>query len=124
MVNADTPRLPPSLLGRVPPHPAGSVTTYGRLAAAVGSPNAARAAGRAMACNPYAPEVPCHRVVASDGRLTGYSGDGGVERKAAMLAAEGVPIENGRWSCTRPPWSSFRDRCQIRGTARPRSVLH
>lgn len=79
----------------------GSVTTYGRLAAAVGSPQAARAAGRAMACNPYAPEVPCHRVVASDGRLTGYSGDGGVDRKAAMLAAEGVPVENGRVVMTR-----------------------
>ncbi|MFW5681897.1 MAG: MGMT family protein [Phycisphaeraceae bacterium] len=76
--------------------PRGSVTTYGRLAAAVGSPGAARAAGRAMACNPYAPEVPCHRVVATDGRLTGYSGAGGVDQKAAMLAAEGVPIENGR----------------------------
>lgn len=76
--------------------PRGCVTTYGRLAAAVGSPKAARAVGRAMACNPYAPEVPCHRVVASDGRLTGYSGAGGVERKAVMLAAEGVPIERGR----------------------------
>ena len=76
--------------------PRGSVTTYARLAAAVGSPKAARAAGRAMACNPFAPDVPCHRVVASDGRLTGYSGDGGVETKAAMLAAEGVPIQDGR----------------------------
>ena len=96
MVNADTPDFHRRCWDACRRIPSGSVTTYGRLAAAVGSPNAARAAGRSMACNPYAPEVPCHRVVASDGRLTGYSGEGGVDRKAAMLAAEGVPIDNGR----------------------------
>jgi methylated-DNA-[protein]-cysteine S-methyltransferase len=96
MVNADTTDFHRRCWDACRRIPRGSVTTYGRLAAAAGSPGAARAAGRAMACNPYAPEVPCHRVVASDGRLTGYSGEGGVDRKAAMLAAEGVPIDNGR----------------------------
>jgi len=76
--------------------PRGSVTTYGELAKAVGSPKAARAAGRAMATNPFAPEVPCHRVIASDGKLTGYSAGQGVSTKAQMLAEEGVPVRDGK----------------------------
>ena len=80
--------------------PAGRVATYGTLAEAMGNPGAARAVGRAMAMNPYAPDVPCHRVVASDGRLTGYSGEGGVAKKAAMLETEGVPLRKGRVAIT------------------------
>ncbi len=76
--------------------PAGRVTTYGRLAAAVGCPGAARAVGGAMNRNPYAPRVPCHRVVGADGRLTGYAG--GLEKKSALLANEGVAMVNGRAS--------------------------
>ncbi|MCC7406666.1 MAG: MGMT family protein [Phycisphaeraceae bacterium] len=71
--------------------PAGKVTTYGELARAAGSPSGARAVGMAMNRNPYAPAVPCHRVVASDGRLTGYAG--GLAKKRAMLEAEGVSID-------------------------------
>ena len=76
--------------------PAGKVATYGDIANALGKPGAARAVGRAMATNPFAPDVPCHRVVAGDGRLTGYSADGGVDTKADMLRAEGVAVEDGR----------------------------
>jgi len=72
--------------------PAGKVITYGELASAAGSPRAARAAGQAMASNPYAPGIPCHRVVASTGDLTGYSGAGGTTRKQKLLREEGVPI--------------------------------
>lgn len=72
--------------------PRGQVRTYGWLARRVGRPSAARAVGRALGRNPFAPVVPCHRVVGADGRLTGYSGAGGVAKKRRMLRAEGVPV--------------------------------
>jgi len=68
--------------------PAGRTLTYGELAARAGSPRAARAVGRAMATNPLAPFVPCHRVVGSDGALTGFSAPGGTAFKARLLAGE------------------------------------
>ena len=74
-----------SALRKVAP---GRVLTYKELAKRAGSPGAARAVGRAMATNPLAPFVPCHRVVGSDGGLTGFSAPGGVAQKARMLAAE------------------------------------
>lgn len=74
--------------------PRGSVATYGDIARALGSPGAARAVGMAMARNPYAPKVPCHRVVGADGSLHGFQG--GLEKKAAMLKDEGVPIRAGK----------------------------
>jgi O6-methylguanine-DNA--protein-cysteine methyltransferase len=46
----------------------------------------------ALGNNPFAPISPCHRVVGADGRLTGYSGAGGIAQKRRMLKAEGVPI--------------------------------
>jgi len=70
--------------------PAGKVVTYGQLAKLAGNPKAARAIGLYMRMNPDAPHTPCHRVVAADGSLHGYSGDGGVEQKRAMLLEEGV----------------------------------
>jgi methylated-DNA-[protein]-cysteine S-methyltransferase len=54
----------------------GRTTTYGRLASMCGRPGAARAVGRAMASNPWPLVVPCHRVLGSGGRLTGFSGSG------------------------------------------------
>ncbi|MBK9921635.1 MAG: MGMT family protein [Elusimicrobia bacterium] len=57
--------------------PAGEVRTYGWLAARIGRPGAARAVGTALGANPFAPVVPCHRVVRSDGGMGGYSGPGG-----------------------------------------------
>lgn len=76
--------------------PRGKVATYGELARALGSPHAARAVGQAMARNPDAPRVPCHRVVGADGRLTGFSADGGTAGKARMLQSEGVEVRDGR----------------------------
>ncbi|MFA9480137.1 MGMT family protein [Phycisphaerales bacterium AB-hyl4] len=67
--------------------PAGRVTTYAAVAAALGS-RGARAVGQALNRNPYAPAVPCHRVVGSDGRLTGFAG--GLAKKRDLLAEEGV----------------------------------
>jgi methylated-DNA-[protein]-cysteine S-methyltransferase len=66
--------------------PYGSTTTYGALAASLGVPGAARAVGSANRLNPLAIVVPCHRVIGSDGRLTGYAG--GLERKSFLLAHE------------------------------------
>jgi|SRR3972149_2505613 len=70
--------------------PKGKVATYGQIAALAGNPKAARVVGLLMKKNPNAPIVPCHRVVASDGSLTGYSGKGGIKTKKQMLFSEGV----------------------------------
>ena len=75
--------------------PKGKVATYGQLAAVSGSQGAARAVGMLMKKNPDAPNTPCHRVVAADGSLTGYSG-GGVKVKKRMLLAEGVVFKGER----------------------------
>lgn len=72
--------------------PKGQVRTYGWIARKIGKPGAARAVGMALGKNPFAPRVPCHRVVGADGRLTGYSGAGGIAKKRLLLKAEGVPL--------------------------------
>lgn len=66
--------------------PYGETRTYAEIAAAAGRPRAFRAAGNALGSNPIAIVVPCHRVVASGGRIGGYGG--GLERKRALLALE------------------------------------
>lgn len=66
--------------------PYGSTATYAEIAARIGRPAACRAVGRANALNPIALLIPCHRVVGSDGSLTGYAG--GIEMKRALLAHE------------------------------------
>lgn len=66
--------------------PVGTTTTYGDLAAQLGRPGSARAVGAACAMNPISIIIPCHRVVARDGNLTGYAW--GVERKRALLQRE------------------------------------
>lgn len=72
--------------------PSGTTVTYGGLAERVGRPRAARAVAGACARNPVAVVVPCHRVVASDGSLGGYTG--GRWRKRALLALEGGLAED------------------------------
>lgn len=66
----------------------GTTTTYGRLALALGRPNASRAVGAAVGRNPIGLIVPCHRVLGESGALTGYAG--GIERKTWLLQHEGV----------------------------------
>ncbi|MFM2484198.1 methylated-DNA--[protein]-cysteine S-methyltransferase [Celerinatantimonas yamalensis] len=68
--------------------PFGETRTYQQLANAIGHPRAVRAVGAANGRNPISIIVPCHRVIGSNGKLTGYAG--GVERKAALLQLEGV----------------------------------
>lgn len=74
--------------------PKGSVISYGGLAKLVGSPKAYRAVGSAMNKNPFAPEVPCHRVVKSNGEIGGFAGD--IAIKIKLLKKEGVETVNGK----------------------------
>jgi len=78
--------------------PRGKVTTYGHLARKLKT--SPRAVGNAMAHNPYAPVVPCHRVVAAGGAIGGFAGKWGsgptIKRKIAMLKREGVIVAGGR----------------------------
>lgn len=71
----------------------GEICTYGQVADRCGSPGAARAVGGALAANPVPVIIPCHRVVASDGRLTGFSAPGGEVTKRALLKLEGVEFK-------------------------------
>ncbi len=66
--------------------PYGSTTSYGALAAAIGRPTAWRAVGAANGANPIPIVIPCHRVIGSDGKLTGFGG--GLDTKAALLSHE------------------------------------
>ena len=70
--------------------PKGQVKTYKQVAISIKSPNSARAVANACAKNPYAPKIPCHRVIRSDGSLGGYSGKGGINTKRKLLKSEGI----------------------------------
>jgi len=89
--------------------PTGKVATYQQLAILAGSPQASRAVGVCMRTNPNVPATPCHRVVASDGSLTGYSASEGLLTKRAMLMKEGVEFKGlkvdlglSKWDGTQP----------------------
>lgn len=69
--------------------PKGQVCTYVQVARAIGNPRAARAVGQACKRNRWAPQIPCHRVVASNGTLGGYSAPGGLAAKRRLLRREG-----------------------------------
>jgi methylated-DNA-[protein]-cysteine S-methyltransferase len=71
--------------------PRGAVSTYRRLAAQAGRPKGARAAGNALAKNPFPIIIPCHRVIRTDGSIGGYQG--GVEMKRALLEMEGIAFD-------------------------------
>jgi len=73
--------------------PCGKVVTYGQIADLLGT-RAYRAVGNAMNRNPYAPKVPCHRVVGSNGQLTGFAT--GLEKKRRLLMGEAVPFKGDR----------------------------
>ena len=70
----------------------GTVKTYKEVAIAIKNPKSARAVANACAKNPYAPKIPCHRVIRSDGTLGGYSGKGGIRQKLRLLRYEKVAI--------------------------------
>lgn len=70
--------------------PFGGVASYGEIGSATGRPTAGRAVGGAVGANPIPIIVPCHRVLASDGRITGYSGGNGIPTKVWLLDHEGI----------------------------------
>ncbi len=72
----------------------GNVLTYQDIARNIGQPKSARAVANACGKNPYLEIIPCHRVIRSDGKLGGYSGKGGVERKKELLKSEGLKFNN------------------------------
>ena len=74
--------------------PYGETCTYKDLAIAVGSPKGFRAVGMANHCNPIAIFIPCHRVVGTNGSLTGYAG--GLDMKAALLRLERDSLSSGK----------------------------
>jgi methylated-DNA-[protein]-cysteine S-methyltransferase len=89
----DLGRLTPfqqSVLQTIRVIPVGAVWTYGQVARSLGRPKASRAVGQALGRNPVPIVVPCHRVVASGGRLGGYSAGGGLESKRYLLGLEGA----------------------------------
>ena len=63
------------------------------MAIGIKSPKSARAVANACAKNPYAPKIPCHRVIRSDGSIGGYSGRGGIKQKLRLLRSENVKIK-------------------------------
>ncbi len=72
----------------------GHVVSYGRIAKDIGKPDMARAVGQAVGANPIPIVVPCHRVIASDGQLTGFGG--GLPAKVALLKLEGIDVDGDK----------------------------
>lgn len=70
--------------------PPGQTLTYGEVAARLGEPGAARAVGQALGRNPFAPVVPCHRVLAAGDKPGGFSANGGIRTKLRLLIIEGA----------------------------------
>jgi len=83
-----------SVLEYIKKIPKGKLTTYANIAKAIGHPGAARAVGNALNKNPWAPKVPCHRVVKSNGAIGGYAQ--GVKTKVKYLGQEGVIVRQGK----------------------------
>ena len=76
-------------LKKIPP---GSLKTYSQVAKGIGKPLAVRAVASAIGKNPYSPQIPCHRVIRSDGTIGGYSGKGGIKTKKFLLKKEGITL--------------------------------
>ena len=73
--------------------PLGETRTYKELALSIGRPKAYRAVANACGKNPNPVSTPCHRVISSDGTIGGYSGEGGINRKKALLKKEGISFD-------------------------------
>ena len=70
----------------------GTVKSYKQVAIAINRPKSTRAVANAIGKNPFAPKIPCHRVIRSDGSLGGYPGKGGVKTKKLLLKREGIIV--------------------------------
>lgn len=90
--------------------PCGKVATYGQIAALVGAPRKARQVGWALHHNPLPGEIPCHRVVFRDGKLTDGFAFGGLDAQHDLLAAEGVAFDaSGRVNLALCLWDGSSD---------------
>lgn len=76
--------------------PKGKVISYKRLADLAGKPNSARAVGYFMKTNKDPINIPCYKVVRSDGKIGSYSAKGGIKQKVGLLKKEGIKIKNGK----------------------------
>ena len=72
--------------------PKGTVTTYSKIAKAIGYPKAVRAVANAIGNNPNPIIVPCHRVIRANGTVGGYSGIGGIKKKKSLLQKENIKL--------------------------------
>jgi len=72
--------------------PRGKISTYSKIARAIGYPKAVRAVANAIGKNPNPINIPCHRVVRADGSVGGYSGKGGIDKKIKLLKNENINI--------------------------------
>lgn len=96
----DRPAFDRAVLLAVREVPWGRTASYGEIARRIGAPRAARAVGGAVGRNPVSRLVPCHRIIASDGTIGGYGGDGptdraaALEHKRALLLREGVTVRD------------------------------
>lgn len=88
--------------------PKGKVTSYKEVAKFLGKPNAYRAVGTAVGKNPYAPKIPCHRVVKGNREIGNYSGKNGVKGKIKILKSEGVEVENRKIQNFNKVYFSFK----------------
>tara|TARA_B100000029_G_C17263842_1_gene847295 strand:+ start:97 stop:372 length:276 start_codon:yes stop_codon:yes gene_type:complete len=70
----------------------GKTKSYLDVAKGINKPKAVRAVANAISKNPYAPKIPCHRVIRSDGSIGGYSGPGGIKTKLKLLKSEGIRL--------------------------------
>lgn len=86
--------------------PRGKVATYGQIARLAGNAKASRAVGMAMRRNTDRNKVPCHRVVASDGKLTGYAFGKGIQTKRKMLEEEGVVFKEQKVLLSKSQWTA------------------
>ena len=74
--------------------PKGKTISYKQLAIKIGKPKAYRAVANACARNPLLETIPCHRVIRGDGKMGGYMGEKGIERKKRLLESEGVKLKS------------------------------
>ncbi len=101
----------------------GSTRSYGDIAAMLGSPRAARAVGQALGRNPFAIIVPCHRVLAADGRIGGFSASGGIASKFRLLAIEAERLDRHAANPDRHGGLQFNPNIAIRHLRRADPVL-
>lgn len=93
-----------SVYGATQNIPPGTVKTYGELATLIGKPEAVRAVGTALGKNPIPLIIPCHRVIATSGKLGGFSAFGGLDTKAALLELEGACLSKPKVIATPAQW--------------------